>query len=95
MFIFIISTLIAGSLSTGGQLCKYRYPEPPPPHFQVLGGTGYLFFHYWPPVKREPAINVDMVNKRPAMADRNNQYRKWLTGQRTTSQVPLFAVHSQ
>ena len=32
------------------------------PHFQVLGGTGYLFFHYWPPVKREPAINVDMVN---------------------------------
>ena len=38
---------------------------PPPPHFQVLGGgggTGYLFSHYWPPVKREPAINVDMVN---------------------------------
>ena len=21
-----------------------------------------MFFHYWPPVKREPAINVDMVN---------------------------------
>ena len=39
--------------------------NPPPPHFQVLGGggvTGYLFFHYSLPVKREPAIIVDMVN---------------------------------
>ena len=37
---------------------------PPPPPFPGIGGggTGYLFFHYWPPVKREPAINVDMVN---------------------------------
>ena len=31
-----ISTLIAGSLSTGGQKCKHSLPEPP--HFQVLGG---------------------------------------------------------
>ena len=26
------------------------------------GGSGYLYLHYWPPVDREPAINVDMVN---------------------------------
>ena len=26
------------------------------------GGSGHLYFHYWPPVDREPAINVDMVN---------------------------------
>ena len=35
------------------------------PHFQVWGGgggSGYLFFYYCPPVKREPAINVDMAN---------------------------------
>ena len=35
----------------------------PPPFPGIGGGTGYLFFHYWPPVKREPAINVDMVNE--------------------------------
>ena len=27
-----------------------------------MGGSGYLYLHYWPPVDREPAINVDMVN---------------------------------
>ena len=26
------------------------------------GGSGYLYLHYCPPVDREPAINVDMVN---------------------------------
>ena len=33
------------------------------------GGFGYLYLHYWPPVDREPAINVDMVN---------NKTRYWL-----------------
>ena len=32
-----------------------------PPISKYWGGTGNLFFHSWPPVKREPAINVDMV----------------------------------
>ena len=36
---------------------------PPPPQYQEMGGgSGYLYLHYWPPVDREPAINVDMVN---------------------------------
>ena len=26
------------------------------------GGSGYLYLHYLPPVDREPAINVDMMN---------------------------------
>ena len=26
-----------------------------------MGGSGYLYLHYWPPVDWEPAINVDMV----------------------------------
>ena len=53
---------MVSNVNTGNQ-------KPPPPYFQVLGGgggTGYLFFHYWPPVKREQAINVDMVNPRTA-----------------------------
>ena len=25
-----------------------------------MGGSGYLCLHYWPPVDREPAINVDL-----------------------------------
>ena len=36
---------------------------PPFPGIGGGGGTGYLFFHNWPPVKREPAITGDMVNK--------------------------------
>ena len=35
---------------------------PPPPQYLEMGGSGYLYLHYWPPVDREPAINVDMVN---------------------------------
>ena len=37
----------------------------PPPQYLEMGGgggSGYLYLHYWPPVDREPAINVDMVN---------------------------------
>ena len=34
----------------------------PPPNTWKWGGSGYLYLHYWPPVDREPAINVDMVN---------------------------------
>ena len=26
------------------------------------GGSGYLYLHNWPPVDREPAIKLDMVN---------------------------------
>ena len=33
-----------------------------PPKTWKWGGSGYLYLHYWPPVDREPAINVDMVN---------------------------------
>ena len=39
---------------------------PPPTHTHTIpenvcvgGGSGYLYLHYWPPVDREPAINVD------------------------------------
>ena len=37
---------------------------PPPPNAWKWGGggSGYLYLHYWPPVDRGPAINVDMVN---------------------------------
>ena len=57
--VFTISTLIAGSLVTN---LNTGYQNPPP--FPGIwggggGGTGYLL----PPVKREPAINVDMVNE--------------------------------
>ena len=34
---------------------------PPPQHLE-MGGSGYLYLHYKPPVDWEPAINVDMVN---------------------------------
>ena len=37
-------------------------PPPPIPGNGGGGGSGYLYLHYWPPVDREPAINVDMVN---------------------------------
>ena len=29
-----------------------------------MGGSGYLYVHNWPPVDREPAINVDMMNEK-------------------------------
>ena len=35
---------------------------PPPIPGNGGGGSGYLYLHYLPPVDREPAINVDMVN---------------------------------
>ena len=35
----------------------------PPIQVWKWGGSGYLYLHYWPPVDREPAIDVDMVNK--------------------------------
>ena len=34
------------------------------PQYLEMGGSGYLYLHYWPPVDREPAMNVDMVNMR-------------------------------
>ena len=37
-------------------------PPPPPRYLKMGGGSGYLYLHYLPPVDREPAINVDMVN---------------------------------
>ena len=37
---------------------------PPPPNTWKWGGSGCLYLHCWPPVDREPAINVDMVNFR-------------------------------
>ena len=51
---------MVSNVNTGNQ-------NPPTPISRYLGGggvggTGYLFIHYWPPVNREPAINVDMVN---------------------------------
>ena len=33
-----------------------------PPQYLEMGGSGYLYLHYWSPVDWEPAINVDMVN---------------------------------
>ena len=33
-----------------------------PPDTWKWGGSGYLYLHYWPPVDRVPAINVDLVN---------------------------------
>ena len=41
---------------------KQATSTPPPPNTWKWGGSGYLYLHYWPPVDREPAINVDMVN---------------------------------
>ena len=32
------------------------------PQYLEMGGSGYLYLHYRPPVDRVPAINVDMVN---------------------------------
>ena len=32
------------------------------PQYLEMGGCGYLYLHYLPPVDWEPAINVDMVN---------------------------------
>ena len=29
-------------------------------YLEIMGYTGHLYFHYWPPVDLEPAINVDM-----------------------------------
>ena len=34
---------------------------PPPPQYLEMGGSGYLYLHYWPPVDWAPAIYVDMV----------------------------------
>ena len=28
-----------------------------------MGGSGYLYLHYWSPVAWKPAIDIDMVNK--------------------------------
>ena len=65
-FNYIVEYSIEGSTShvkTGNQ-----YPPPSPPNTRYwdstagIGGTGYLFLHYRPPVDGEPAINVDKVN---------------------------------
>ena len=41
---------------------KKQVTSTPPIPGNGGGGSGYLYLHYWPPVDREPAINVDMVN---------------------------------
>ena len=48
--LFTISTLIAGD-----PVYRWSVME------KQVTSTGYLFFHNWPPVNRDPAINVDMV----------------------------------
>ena len=44
------------------QVTSTPTPHPPTPGNGGGGGSGYLYLHYWPPVDREPAINVDKVN---------------------------------
>ena len=34
-----------------------------PPNTWKLGGSGYLYLHYQPPVDREPAINASSPAK--------------------------------
>ena len=51
------------------------------------GGSGYLYLHYWPPVDREPTINVDMVNRERINATKVS-IQTWPRGYKTW-------VHSQ